>query len=161
MIPKQSTRPTQKRLRILYFVRPFRRGRWFAGASVKVYPLMATRVGKNRCIPAKSGKCVTQARLKALVEQPTSLTVFPVTQFRKRLALREEIFRTRLSSRFFRYPLTMSAFPEATISTNRGISNGSFWPSPSSVAKISPLPAWMPAHRAADCPAFFSNERKR
>src|SRR4051812_5375301 len=52
---KRSASDRQMRLRMLYLDSPYRRGRWWTGASVIRAPSSLSSVGRKRCMPVNRG----------------------------------------------------------------------------------------------------------
>src|SRR5579871_4265739 len=101
-------------------------------------------------MPSKLGKARKASRRKSLRPQPVSVQPSCSTDWRMALAHRPASRRDRLSRRFCRRPPTRERPGSfSTAARRRGISAGSFWPSPSSVATQSPLAARTPVATAA------------
>ena len=105
---------------------------------------------------SKRGRSRNRARGKIFSPQPVSGVASPSSRARTRLAMRLVTRFTPLSRRVTRWPATSSGSP-ATDSAraraqSRGMSAGSFCPSPSMVAIQSPRAARTPLTNAADWP---------
>ena len=122
-----------------------------------------TSAGTKRCVPSKNGNFLRISVWIAFSPQPVSRVSSCRIAFLSQLAKREASCLILLSRRFRRCPCAAPASGPACRSASTSIGNvsGSFWPSPSIVATISPRAAHAPERTERDWPADFSCLRWR
>ena len=149
-----------RRPQLVYLLWPAARGRWCTGISEMRAPAMPSRAGMKRCRPRNwRGRWAVHSARNALRVQPVSRMVSRRTRLRTVLASRLPMRLDQTSCRWTRYPQQRSQVASSSI--RAGMSEGSFWPSASSVTKIRPRAVRKAACRAALWPELVASRRAR
>ena len=148
------------------FRAPPRRGRWLTGTERTIPPSRNTSAGRNRCMWSKYGRSRKSARGNSFKPHPVSGVSSASNRRRTALAICDAERFVQLSCRSSRCPAINSGGPPARCGQMRhnvGMSAGSFWPSPSSVAIQAARAALTPVRMAALCPQLrvCRSSRKR